>query len=161
MAPQLSVQVQAEDFDIAGLQKSLLAGAQEEGAIATFTGYVRADAAGGRLQSMELEHYPGMTERSILDILEESADRWPLLAARVVHRIGELRPGDNIVWVGVASAHRAAAFEACEFIMDYLKTRAPFWKREVRQGGVSWVDARSSDQQRADRWKQKPEDQSV
>jgi molybdopterin synthase catalytic subunit len=101
---------------------------------------------------MELEHYPGMTEKSIAAILQEASERWPLLAAAVVHRVGKLQPGDQIVWVGVSSAHREAAFSACEFIMDYLKTRAPFWKRECGTEGARWVDARDSDEGRAERW---------
>jgi molybdopterin synthase catalytic subunit len=145
--------VQSEDFDVAALQRALLGGANDEGAVATFTGYVRASNRGRQLLAMELEHYPGMTERSIEDIIREATDRWPLLAATVVHRVGRLRPGEHIVWVGVASSHREAAFSACEFIMDYLKTRAPFWKREISDEGASWVEARSSDDARASRWR--------
>ena len=146
------VNVQEADFDVAELQASLLAGLAEEGAVATFTGYVRSNNEKQAIQSMQLEHYPGMTENSIRDIAEEAARRWPLLASSVVHRVGALSPGDHIVWVGVASAHRAAAFAACEFIMDYLKTRAPFWKKEVRSGGDEWVSARAEDEERAARW---------
>jgi len=101
---------------------------------------------------MELEHYPGMTQRSIQGILEQASLRWPLLAASVVHRTGRLQAGDQIVWVGVASAHREAAFSACEFIMDYLKNEAPFWKKEVGPGGARWVEARAQDSARAARW---------
>jgi molybdopterin synthase catalytic subunit len=144
--------VQAEDFDVAVLQRELLQGTHEEGAIAGFTGYVRASNRGHALMAMELEHYPGMTERSIEDIVREAASRWPVLAVTVIHRIGSLQPGEKIVWVGVASGHRETAFSACEFIMDYLKTRAPFWKREIRQDGASWVEARASDEDRASRW---------
>ncbi|NCF17623.1 MAG: molybdopterin synthase catalytic subunit MoaE [Haliea sp.] len=151
-SPLLKVLVQREDFDIAALQRDLLQGDHQEGAVAGFTGYVRAANEQRRLHTMELEHYPGMTERSIEEILSQAAARWPVLAATVVHRIGELCPGDQIVWVGVASAHREAAFEACEFVMDYLKTRAPFWKRELGDDGGRWVDARDSDDQRAARW---------
>ncbi|MCB1701384.1 MAG: molybdenum cofactor biosynthesis protein MoaE [Pseudomonadales bacterium] len=151
--PQLAVTVQAEDFEVSALQRELLGGAQEEGAVACFTGYVRGANASGSLQCMELEHYPGMTERSIEGILARAATRWPLLAAKVVHRIGRLRPGDQIVWVGVASAHRDAAFSACEFIMDYLKNEAPFWKKETgSQGAAQWVDVRTDDRVRAARW---------
>ncbi len=148
----LEVSVQESDFDLRILQASLLRGAAEEGGVATFTGYVRASNAARGVSTLLLEHYPGMTERSILAILEESAERWPLLAARVVHRVGELAPGDQIVWVGVSAAHREAAFAACEFIMDYLKTRAPFWKKERGPQGEHWVDARDSDSERAERW---------
>ena len=151
-APSLRVVVQAEDFDAGSLQRELLSGSCEEGAIATFTGYVRSANRGRQLRAMELEHYPGMTERSIQAIVEEAAGRWPVLAATALHRTGSLSPGDQIVWVGVASAHREGAFAACEFIMDYLKTRAPFWKRELHDDGASWVEARTSDEERASRW---------
>lgn len=152
--PAFTVRVQQEDFDVAALQRELLQGDCLEGAIASFTGYVRDSNEGRRLHTMELEHYPGMTEKSISDILSQSAERWPLLSATVVHRVGTLSPGDQIVWVGVASSHREAAFSACEFIMDYLKTRAPFWKRESGDDGDRWVDARDSDDQRALRWRE-------
>lgn len=148
----LQTLVQQEDFDVANLQKALLADAQEEGAIATFTGYVRNNNEQRDVQNMHVEHYPGMTERSIDAILEEAQKRWPILAAHVVHRVGELRPGDQIVWVGVSSAHREAAFAATEFIMDYLKTRAPFWKKEVGPQGEHWVESRKQDATRARRW---------
>jgi molybdopterin synthase catalytic subunit len=148
----LMVSVQVEDFDSAQLQRQLFAGAQEEGALATFTGYVRAQNTGREVQSMELEHYPGMTQRSIQAILERACQRWQLLAASVVHRVGRLQPGDQIVWVGVSSAHREASFSACEFIMDYLKHEAPFWKKEEGPQGVSWVEARAGDTDRVSRW---------
>ncbi len=151
-SPALRVSVQSADFDVAALQDDLLSGGHDEGAVAAFTGYVRVANDGRQLLAMELEHYPGMTESSIEAIIDEAAERWPLLSASVVHRVGRLKPGDRIVWVGVASAHRAAAFDACEFIMDYLKTRAPFWKREVGEQGATWVDARASDDRRATRW---------
>lgn len=153
LSPRLAVSVQEADFDVAALQQQLLAGAREEGAVATFTGYVRAAGARQAVATMELEYYPGMTERSIEGILQEAAGRWPLLAASVVHRVGRLRAGDRIVWVGVASAHRAAAFSACEFLMDYLKDRAPFWKKEIGPDGPHWIEARSEDNARAARWK--------
>ena len=148
----LVVSVQQEDFDISALQRQLLAGEQEEGAVATFTGYVRAANTGREVRSMELEHYPGMTESSIQAILERACKRWPLLAVSVVHRVGRLQPGDQIVWVGVSSAHREASFSACEFIMDYLKNEAPFWKKEEGPQGTSWVEARAGDRERASRW---------
>jgi len=106
-----------------------------------------------QVHTLELEHYPGMTESSIMKITKQATARWPLLAAAVVHRVGTLSPGDPIVWVGVASTHREAAFSACEFIMDYLKTRAPFWKKEVGPGGPRWVAARQQDDHRAARWR--------
>lgn len=148
----LHVRVQEEDFDPAQLQRELLGGENLEGAVACFTGYVRISNERRAVAGMTLEHYPGMTEKSIRDILQLAAERWPILAASVVHRVGRLRPGEQIVWVGVASAHREAAFAACEFIMDYLKTRAPFWKREEGPGGPRWVEARGTDTKRAGRW---------
>ena len=149
----MTVSVQEADFDVARLQRALLAGSQQEGAVATFTGYVRESNEQRLVYTMELEHYPGMTENSIMDILQQAGDRWPLLAASVVHRIGKLRPGDQIVWVGTSSTHREAAFSACEFIMDYLKTRAPFWKKELGPEGGHWVTAREQDTSRASRWR--------
>jgi molybdopterin synthase catalytic subunit len=148
----MAVSVQEADFDVAELQEALRSGAQREGAVATFTGYVRRSNEQRQVDSMELEHYPGMTENSITDILQQAADRWPLFAASVVHRVGKLAPGDRIVWVGVSSSHREAAFSACEFIMDYLKTRAPFWKKELGPDGGRWVSAREADTSRATRW---------
>ena len=151
-AASMAVSVQKADFDVAALQRALLADAQQEGAVATFTGYVRNSNEQRQVHSMELEHYPGMTEASIADILGQAAERWPLFATAVVHRVGKLRPGEQIVWVGVSSAHREAAFSACEFIMDYLKTRAPFWKKELGPDGGHWVSAREQDAGRAERW---------
>jgi molybdopterin synthase catalytic subunit len=148
----LSVRIQEADFDPARLQRELLGGEQREGAVASFTGYVRASNDRRRVSAMTLEHYPGMTENSIREILRQAAGRWPILAAGVVHRVGQLQPGEQIVWVGVASEHREAAFAGCEFTMDYLKTRAPFWKREEVPGGGRWVEARTSDSERAGRW---------
>jgi len=149
---RVRVSVQEADFDVAALQTSLLAGMSEEGAVATFTGYVRAANERREVYSMELEHYPGMTENSIEQIVAEAAARWDVLAATVVHRVGRLDPGEQIVWVGVAAPHRGAAFAACEFIMDYLKTRAPFWKKECGPSGENWVSARTQDDDRAARW---------
>ena len=148
----ISINVHEADFDVAGLQRGPLSGLSEEGAVATFTGYVRRANDDRQVSTLELEHYPGMTEQSIKTIIDEAADRWPLLAASVVHRVGRLSPGDQIVWVGVASTHREAAFSACEFIMDYLKTRAPFWKKELGSFGETWVSARQNDACRAARW---------
>ncbi len=150
----LSVSVQETDFDVSTLQSSLLGGLHEEGALASFTGYVRRANDQRQVTTLELEHYPGMTQSSIRQIMEQAAQRWPLLAATVVHRVGKLSPGDQIVWVGAASAHREAAFSACEFIMDYLKTRAPFWKKELSPDGEHWVAARQHDNNRAARWQE-------
>ncbi|SRR6056297_687109 len=150
--PELHVSIQQQDFDVGVLQQSLLGNAAAEGAVATFTGYVRNQPPEQALTALELEHYPGMTEASIAAIIERAMERWPLLAAAVVHRVGKLRPGEQIVWVGVAAAHREAAFDGCECIMDYLKTGAPFWKKEHMAGGARWVEARAGDADRAGRW---------
>ncbi|MEZ5501939.1 MAG: molybdopterin synthase catalytic subunit MoaE [Halioglobus sp.] len=148
----ITVSVQEGDFDVAGLQASLLAGRSEEGAVATFTGYVRRANNWREVHTLELEHYPGMTQGCIREIAVQASARWPLLAVAVVHRVGKLLPGDRIVWVGVAAGHREAAFSACEFIMDYLKTRAPFWKKETGPEGSRWVAGRQLDDERAARW---------
>lgn len=143
------VRIAAEPIDPAALSAALPIDAQATGAMVSFTGYVR----GKGITAMSLEHYPGMTERSIADTLASAARRWPLQHAAVVHRVGELAPGDPIVWLAVTSAHRAAAFSACEFVMDYLKVSAPLWKRERDSAGRwHWVDAREGDSQRAARW---------
>ncbi len=147
------IRVQAEDFDIGGEVAALIAGRTDIGAVVTFSGLVRDASGSAPVTSMELEHYPGMTEKELARIEAEAHARWPLQATLIVHRIGELKPGENIVLVVAASAHRAAAFEAAAFLMDYLKTRAPFWKREEGQGEARWVDARESDDQAATRWK--------
>jgi molybdopterin synthase catalytic subunit len=147
--------VQQADFDPAALQSALLAGegaGDAAGAVATFTGLVRRPPGDGAFTGLTLEHYPGMTERAVEAILDEAALRWSLLAIGVLHRIGELAPGARIVWVGAAAAHRGDAFAACEFTMDYLKTRAPFWKKEHRGGEARWVEARRRDLDRAARW---------
>ena len=129
-----------------------LAGCDEDGAVVTFTGKVRNHNLGDDVAALTLEHYPGMTEKALQEITDEARQRWPLQRVSVIHRIGELFPGDEIVFVGVTSAHRSSAFAAAEFIMDYLKTRAPFWKRETTGQGDRWVDARSSDHEAAQRW---------
>ncbi len=149
---ELTIRVQTDDFDVGTLQRALLGEGFATGAIATFTGHVRSDEGTKSQPSMFLEHYPGMTERCIEAIALEAAGRWPLLAATVVHRVGWLCPGEQIVWVGVASPHREEAFLACEYVMDYLKTRAPLWKKELSADGVRWVDGRQSDEDRAARW---------
>ncbi|WP_426152054.1 molybdopterin synthase catalytic subunit MoaE [Pseudomonas sp. DC3000-4b1] len=122
------------------------------GAVVSFTGYVRDFNDGQDVAGLFLEHYPGMTEKALEKIVAEAQGRWPLLNVEVLHRVGELAPGEPIVFVACASAHRQAAFQACEFIMDYLKTRAPFWKRETTPEGPRWVEGRQSDQDSAERW---------
>ncbi|MGE8352626.1 MAG: molybdopterin synthase catalytic subunit MoaE [Pseudomonas protegens] len=148
----MSVQVQTQAFNLDQLSAGLQAGDSRVGAVVTFVGYVRDLNLGGAVQSLYLEHYPGMTERSLQGIVQQARERWPLNRVSLVHRVGLLQVGEPIVFVGVASAHRQAAFEACAFIMDYLKTRAPFWKREVTPGGERWIDGRESDRQAAERW---------
>jgi len=124
------------------------------GAIVTFSGLVRDMHDEQPVTGLFLEHYPGMTEKSLQTIAEEAQARWPLLAITIIHRIGELKAGDQIVFVGVSSAHRSAAFSACEFIMDYLKTRAPFWKKSLQADGECWVEAKDSDTAASERWHQ-------
>jgi molybdopterin synthase catalytic subunit len=148
-----SVRVQAEDFDTGRELDTLTRGRTDVGAVASFTGLVRAANDGSAVSGMTLEHYPGMTEKALAEICREAHARWDLIDTLVIHRVGPLQPGDRIVLVGVSSAHRAAAFEACEFIMDYLKTRAPFWKREDTPAGSRWVEARTSDDDAATRWR--------
>lgn len=142
--------VQEADFDVGQETAALSSGCLKVGAVASFVGLVRGSEAG--VTAMTLEHYPGMTEAALTDIVSQARQGWPLLAVRVIHRVGRLVPGEQIVFVGVASSHRGAAFQACEFIMDYLKTRAPFWKREETPEGSRWVDARESDDAAAARW---------
>jgi len=144
------IRVQAEDFDPGAEIAALQDGSGTAGAIATFTGLVRGD---GGLTSMTLDHYAGMCESEIAAHAAEARKRWPILGFRIVHRIGRLVPGDRIVFVGVASAHRQAAFQAAEFLMDYLKTRAPFWKREQRGQHETWVEARGEDDESVKRWR--------
>ncbi|MEP4484719.1 MAG: molybdenum cofactor biosynthesis protein MoaE [Halioglobus sp.] len=148
----LHVSVQESDFDTAQLQRALLSGDSAEGAVATFTGYVRKRNLDLAVETLTLEHYPGMTESSILDTLSKACERWPVLAGSVVHRVGRLSCGDQIVWVGISAAHRGDAFAACEFVMDYLKTRAPFWKKEEGPNGSRWLDAREEDTLKASAW---------
>ena len=153
----MSVSVQQADFDAGAEIAALSAGREDVGAVASFVGLVRADKQAGAdtapaVQAMSLEHYPGMTEKALQAIVEEARGRWDICGVRVIHRVGRLVPGDRIVFVAVASAHRGEAFAACEFIMDYLKTRAPFWKKEETAAGGRWVDARESDDHAAGRW---------
>lgn len=153
--PRIRIAVQEGDFDIAAEIDRMTEGRADIGAVVTFTGLVRdmTKAENGRpVTAMELEHYPGMTERSLRAIAEEACTRWPLQAATLVHRYGPLMPGDRIVLAAAASPHRQAAFEAAAFLMDYLKTRAPFWKKETTPEGEAWVDAREADDEAAARW---------
>jgi len=147
------VRVQAEDFDVGRELDALTRGRRDVGALASFVGLVRGANGGRAVGGMTLEHYPGMTEAALADICAQALARWNILDALVIHRVGRLSPGDRIVLVGVTSAHRGEAFEACEFIMDYLKTRAPFWKKESTPEGEHWVEARESDDLAANRWK--------
>jgi molybdopterin synthase catalytic subunit len=151
------VAIQAEDFDTRALQALLTADTGATGALVSFVGLVRSEADQAAVLAMELEHYPGMTESSIQQIIDQARQRWDILQVKVVHRIGRLLPGEQIVYVGVSSRHRGTAFLACEFIMDYLKTRAPFWKKEKTQAGSRWVDARETDTAAASRWQASPE----
>lgn len=150
----MSVSVQEADFDVGAEIAALSAGRLKVGAVASFVGLVRDLSDGAHVAAMTLEHYPGMTEASLEDIVAQAQARWQLDGVRVIHRFGRLEPGDQIVFVGVAGAHRGEAFAACEFIMDYLKTRAPFWKKEETPQGARWVDARDSDDSAAARWEQ-------
>ena len=146
------VRVQAEDFDTGRELEALTRGRVDVGAVASFVGLVRDRNDGSKVNGMTLEHYPGMTEKALEDICAQALSRWDLIDVLVIHRVGALKPGDRIVLVGVSSPHRGEAFAACEFIMDYLKTRAPFWKREDTPQGSRWVEARGSDDAAADRW---------
>lgn len=155
------ISVQEADFDVGTEIAALSAGDDGAGAVASFVGLVRADKlAEGSTQAgvkaMTLEHYPGMTEAALAEIVAEARQRWDLRRVRVIHRVGRLQPGERIVFVGVSSSHRGDAFAACEFVMDYLKTRAPFWKKEETPSGGRWVDARESDDHAADRWGEGP-----
>ena len=151
----MSVRVQTEDFDAGTEMAAMRKGNPAIGAIATFVGVVRDVNEGDAVSEMTLEHYPGMTEKSIEAILDQARGRWNVIDAVVIHRVGVLNPTDQIVLVIVASAHRGDAFAACEFIMDYLKTRAPFWKKEQGAGHARWVDAREADDLAAERWRLK------
>ena len=146
----MAVRVQREDFDIGAELAGLTAGRTDVGAVVSFTGLVR-DVTGS-LEAMELEHYPGMTEKALAAIEAEAGRRWPLQACLIVHRFGVLAPGERIVMVATASAHRAAAFAAAEFLMDYLKSRAPFWKKETGAGASAWVAAKDDDEAALGRW---------
>jgi molybdopterin synthase catalytic subunit len=153
MTVPVTIRLQREDFDGAAESARLTRGRQDIGAVVTFTGICRGDDEGQPVTAMTLEHYPGMADAEIARHVETALARWPLLGVTVIHRYGRLVPGDNIVLVVTVSSHRAAAFEAAEFLMDYLKTQAPFWKREERADGAAWVAARSEDDESADRWR--------
>jgi molybdopterin synthase catalytic subunit len=146
------VSVQRQDFDLATEVEALTRGRADIGAVVTFTGLCRDE--GGRLTALELEHYPGMAEAEIARVAAEATRRWPLTGLVAIHRFGRIRPGENIVLVVTASAHRVAAFEAASFLMDFMKTRAPFWKREHLVDGTSgaWVEAKAEDDAAAERW---------
>lgn len=149
------ISVQQDDFDIAVLYQQLndsQLNPDGYGAIVTFVGKVRDFNQKQQIGAMTLEHYPGMTEQALADIVEQAKQRWPIGEPIIIHRVGELAPGDQIVYIGVVSAHRKAAFEACEFLIDYLKIKAPFWKKEQTENGTHWVDAKTTDNTAALRW---------
>ena len=149
-----SVRVQTEDFDVSAEMLTLRKRNPKIGAVASFIGVVRDLNDGDSVSTLTLEHYPGMTEKSLEAIVQQAKERWDIYDALIVHRVGTMRPLDQIVLVIVTSAHRGESFQACEFLMDFLKTRAPFWKKEVTPEGDRWVDARSSDDVAAKRWEQ-------
>jgi molybdopterin synthase catalytic subunit len=146
------IAIQAQDFDVAHETRVLQSLSPSVGAIVTFIGLVRDASEAGQVTRLVIEHYPGMAEKEIASIVAEAGKRWPLEAVRVIHRTGSLLPADNIVYAGVASRHRGDAFHACEFIMDFLKTRAPFWKKESRHDGDYWLEARQADREKSASW---------
>ncbi|HXW26657.1 MAG TPA: molybdenum cofactor biosynthesis protein MoaE [Xanthobacteraceae bacterium] len=148
----MNVRLQREDFDATAEAAALTRGRSDIGAVVAFTGICRGTEAGEPIAALTLEHYPGMAEAEIARHVDAANARWPLLGVTVVHRYGRIAPGENIVLVVTAAAHRQDAFAAAEFLMDYLKTRAPFWKREERTGGARWVEAKAADDAAADRW---------
>ncbi|HRD90460.1 MAG TPA: molybdopterin synthase catalytic subunit MoaE [Accumulibacter sp.] len=148
----MAVRVQEADFDVGAELAALRRGKPQIGALASFVGLVRDVNDGSGVSEMTLEHYPGMTEKALKAIVDQASARWTIIDALVIHRVGRLLPTDQIVLVAVAGSHRGDVFAACQFIMDYLKTRAPFWKREVTGDGARWVDAREADDQAAERW---------
>ena len=148
----MTVRIQTAYFDAGAEIAALRAGNPKVGAVASFVGVCRDANDGTAVSRMTLEHYPGMTEKAIAKIVDEAKQRWKVMDVLVIHRVGELKPADQIVLVAVTGAHRGEAFAACEFIMDYLKTKAPFWKKEQTPGGSRWVEARSSDDEAAQRW---------
>lgn len=148
----MSISIQEGDFDVAAEMAALRHASSRTGALVSFVGLVRDFSNEGRIENIFLEHYPGMTEKALGKIISEATVRWNLLGARVIHRIGLLRPNDQIVLVVTAAAHRREAFASCEFIIDYLKTAAPFWKREQTGHGGRWLETRDSDIQRMEHW---------
>lgn len=151
MTAQTKIQIQTDDFQVGNEYEDLKCESAAYGAVVTFTGIVREQSSIG-MTAMFLEHYPGMTEKSLNSIVEQARERWPLGKVTVIHRVGHLELNDNIVFVGVASAHRVAAFEAAQFIMDYLKKDAPFWKKEIGDAAQDWVEQKESDLEAAERW---------
>jgi molybdopterin synthase catalytic subunit len=152
MTVPTTVRLQREPFDAAAEAASLTRGRSDIGALVSFTGICRGDEAGEPIAALTLEHYPGMAEAEIERHVQEAKERWPLTGVTVIHRYGRIVPGEDIVLVATASSHRQAAFAAAEFLMDYLKTRAPFWKQVEKTGGKTWVDAKQSDDAAAGRW---------
>lgn len=153
MTAKSTVRLQREPFDVAAEAAKLTRGRTDVGAVVTFTGICRGDEAGEPITALTLEHYPGMAEAEIERHVAEANERWPLMGVAVIHRYGRIAPGEDIVMVATSSSHRQAAFAAAEFLMDYLKTRAPFWKQVEKSGGTKWVDARQADDTAADRWR--------
>lgn len=152
----MSIRVQTEDFDLSTEVAKLRRDAPKVGAVVTFVGTVRDLNEGEHVAEMELEHYPGMTEKALEEIVAQARARWEIADALVIHRVGPLKPLEQIVLVAVTSAHRGEAFDACEFIIDYLKTQAPFWKKEQTPSGARWVDARVTDDEAMQKWAQHP-----
>lgn len=148
----MNISIQESDFDLAAELDALRRQSKETGALVSFTGLVRDFSDEEEIEGIYLEHYPGMCEKALEKIIAEARQRWSLLGVRVIHRIGQLQPGEQIVLVATASQHRADAFAACEFIIDYLKTAAPFWKREQTTHGTHWLETKASDEQRMQRW---------
>jgi molybdopterin synthase catalytic subunit len=157
----MTVSIQTTDFDLSAEVAALRAADSGVGAVASFVGCVRDRNDGSGVSAMELEHYPGMTEKSIESMIDAARQRFDIRGVRVIHRVGRLQPQDQIVLVAVTSVHRGAAFQACEFLMDYLKTQAPFWKKETTPDGSRWVDARVSDDQAMERWQLSKPDAST
>jgi molybdopterin synthase catalytic subunit len=152
MTIPVTIRIQQDDFDIAREIAALTRGRTDIGAVVTFSGICRGDDSGKAIAALTLEHYPGMAEAEIARHAETATSRWPLSALTIIHRVGRIAPGENIVLVVTASVHRQAAFQAAEFLMDYLKAHAPFWKREEGAAGAAWVDAQEHDDAAADRW---------
>ncbi len=147
------ISVQQEDFNVSAVTSELCGNRKDIGAVVTFSGMVRDQSPDQNLLALELEHYPGMTEKALEEISNSAIKRWDIDDLAIIHRVGQLKPAENIVMVVVISAHRNEAFDACEFLMDYLKTQAPFWKKEITKQGEQWIEFKESDQQAADNWK--------